>query len=835
MKRFRRSLVTLLGLYLTLSGDHSGCCLNSDWQLPEPHITNLQADHDKQSLSVTWRVNHSSLVVDINEIQVSRSEDHTVIYRRNISTPYSNSQDNTWTWTSELPLQCVDHSVRIRYFYQHVPSPWSEWETNNGVDPEKETMAFALQKVLREGTSSTFCCVSSKGVNVTNMTINQSNYSVTNIGARVKVITVPYLIIPSNIFETTSVICSDTKNEPKYSWWKVISHPKKPTNLSCATSNMATIICTWDTAKSDKSQPKYILQIENSNQSPINCETASCTFAAIPQLEVYNISVVVKNQVWEEKESYSFNISERVVPALKWDKVTPRVTDISLSWIIQGNLTQRSFLCQATVEPGNDTELNCNAVNGTCYVKLEHLLPGTSYSVKVRCSANGRLWGKWTDLIQFKTYPLMTLNLWRTIKRSDSHSRHITLLWMLNTPESALTKEIRGYTVQWRQDGQNKTEWRDSAQTQADVFIGPGRYDFTVQAVFQTFAIAAHITLPESEDGEDRQVVTGMRSVAGGFNLSWTEQDTAICGYTVEWCILGDSEPCTLRWINMQKGNNTLFLPASNFNASCSYTFNIYGCTVNGHRLLEIKTGCSRELDAVHSLSLVVKPVQRTASSVTLEWHHREHICNATHSGFITGYLITVQEVESNVLPDTEVSDPLKHSLTIEGLKQNQKYTFSVKALTVAGPGKPTNVTIWTRTNYSDELVNVLTPILLLLVFTVLLWPRRRMLKEIFTYPAGMNIKTLEIDSFLQEVDECISCDIEILNAWLPLSEAPTLGDPEPPSVRSTPGSQSSLFPASASDAPPQDYCPQSATLLGEVAAARTTCITNKSYLYSAA
>lgn len=38
------------------------------------------------------------------------------------------------------------------------------------------------------------------------------------------------------------------------------------------------------------------------------------------------------------------------------------------------------------------------------------------------------------------------------------------------------------------------------------------------------------------------------------------------------------------------------FLFAGDFKAGCRYTFSIYGCTENGHRLLETQTGYSQEL-----------------------------------------------------------------------------------------------------------------------------------------------------------------------------------------------------------------------------------------------
>lgn len=85
------------------------------------------------------------------------------------------------------------------------------------------------------------------------------------------------------------------------------------------------------------------------------------------------------------------------------------------------------------------------------------------------------------------------------------------------------------------------------------------------------------------------------------------------------------------------------------------------------------------------------------------------------------------------------------------------------------------------------------------------------------------------------KLEECISCDIEILNTRPPLNETTTLRDPEPVSELPSPASQPftpSLSPSSVSFQ--ADYCPQSATLLcDKEAGQQTTCIINKSYFHS--
>lgn len=229
---------------------------------------------------------------------------------------------------------------------------------------------------------------------------------------------------------------------------------------------------------------------------------------------------------------------------------------------------------------------------------------------------------------------------------------------------------------------------------------------------------------------------------------------------------------------------------------------------------------------------------------MTLEWRYNED--DAAQPAFITGYLVTVQEAGSDNLLghvsdlfNVSVTDPHTKSVTAEGLQQNQEYTFSVSALTKEGPGRAASITVRTKTNYTAHMAKILTPVLLLLGCTILLWPQRRTLqsglKEIFVYPAGMNIKIPELDSFLQETErlppqkpeECISCDIEILNPR-PFQTEPTLRDPEP--LNTSPPSPSASPLLLSCDSYQADYCPQ---LWDGAALQQTTCITNRTYFHT--
>ncbi|XP_061585467.1 leukemia inhibitory factor receptor [Cololabis saira] len=850
--------IYLLGLSLVFCEQHGG--LDDSSLPPTPAVVGLKPVDGSQSLVVMWRRSRGGR--DVYEVQVSRAQEQNVIYSTNVSVTDEDSAEHSWTWVSGLPLECVDHFVRIRNFCnQSSPSPWSSWMTNHGIKAKDQIEMFPFKRLLREGSTATFCCVPPAGVSIRGITFRNKHYPVISVGPRVKAITVHNLTIPTGRFKRLLVTCVEAAGNPRSTWYPVSFPPQKPRNLSCVTSDMTTVTCTWDSGREkdphDHNKRTHTLHFTNTDRAPIECKPSSCSFPVVPHLQEYYISVVVRDELGEEKESYSFNISERVRPVLEWDRVTPGVTDVNISWSVRGNLTQSDFLCQISTAPDTShdtgvTQLRCTSVSSLCKVRLGHLNPNTKYSTRVCCSVDGRLWGDWTPTVHFTTYPQVTLDLWRQIQQlSNSHLRRVTLLWKPNVVGRAATVNVRGYTLQWSQEGKVWKEVKESGQKRAEVSIGPGKCDFTVQAVVQTgSSVAAHMAVPPADQAENLPTKSRLSSSsAGGFNLSWSEPSAGTCGFTVEWCLLGRAVPCALEWVKVPKGNNTLFLPAGHFTAGCRYSFSIYGCTESGHKLLEIQTGYSRELNSVQAPSLV-EPVQSSSSSVTLEWHYNED--DPGQPAFITGYLVTVQEAgspsQAAKLVNVSVSDPRQKSVTIEGLQQDQEYVCSLSALTKEGPGIPLNITIKTRTDYSSHLAKGLSTFFLLLVCSIFLWTQlkrlKTALKEIFIYPAGMNIKTPEFESFLyetdqwtqsQRVEECICCDIEILNVKPLLNQTNLKGDPELKMLCS-PGTEPCALSVSPSCEPVQaDYRPQSDTLLWDrPAQQQMMCIANKSYLSTA-
>ncbi|XP_071256166.1 leukemia inhibitory factor receptor isoform X3 [Salvelinus alpinus] len=762
----------------------------------------------------------------------------------------------------------------------------------------KKTKMFPYQQVLKEGSTILFCCVPPRGIHVTNMTFNSTtSYPLINITHRVTAIAVHNLNITQASGSGVYSWCEDTTEKRNTYCSNFISFsPQRPENLSCRTEDLRTVICTWNPGRPANLYEPYkrthTLHIKNTGEDPIKCDEWSCRFQAVPGLEWYHVSVVVRNQLGEEKQSYSFNITDRVFPVPEGVKVSPGVTEANVSWVVRGNLSGVELFCQVTADPVEprrptrpaeaadlqSTSMHqvCNGgLDERCDVSLEQLSPNTRYATRARCAVRGNLEGEWTQPTHFTTYPLVRLDVWRRVRLLSHGQRNVTLLWTPQLSGSASSVKIQGYKVRWRQEGSQWILWRDREQTQTEISIGPGQCDMIIQAIIQPGSSPpGHITIPPVERIEYLRNATRVSgSASGGFHLIWKEQEAVTCGYTVEWCTVGSGVSCTLQWRRVPVGNTSVSLPAGDFKAGHRYTFDIYGCTDEGDKLLGIRTGYSQELKPVQSPRLV-EPIRTTSSSVTLEWRYHED--DHSHPGFITGYLVTMHKTGSQRSPGhvpshftKTVADPHNKSLTIVGLQEHQKYTFHLSALTNVGPGPQTTVTVKTQTIPSILLAKILTPLLLLLGLAILLCLFWKMLRscivELFGYPAGMNIKPIELDRHLHETSErlrclkvgdCVCSDIEILSVRPNMSERTPLIHPKLPHLSSSsptipsssfcpvhPSSYSSSMSSSLPSLSPscsssstqhlhqKGYCPQSPTEVWDSSV--QTSLTNRSFFPS--
>ncbi|CAL8345619.1 unnamed protein product [Lota lota] len=721
---------------LTFSANNYGCCIEAGQKPPSPYIIQLQASNTNQTLVVRWHANESHLQEQMEhyELQIARPDHVVSVYSMSVH-PYGGDGVHTLAWTSPLPLECADHSVRIRSFYDDsISSPWSQWTTNFGLlqEPAKTTRIYPFDQVMLVGTRPLLCCIPPPGANITQMQFNKVPYPLISIGDRVKAIEADNLTIPNGTFKRMRFSCTDSTTSKNTSIIFPSIPPEKPRNFSCETSDLKNVICTWEPGKED-----YLLGNKKRNQTininlpnPGNsggqykCEESSCKFPVVTGLEEYHLSLLVSNPLGKQSAQYSFNISDRVFPVAKLYRVRRGVTEANVYWTVEGWLSPVELLCQVTLNESLAV-VRSGSDEGGFQANMSGLLPNTLYSPRVRCGLKGKTPGKWSQSMPFSTYPLVTLDLWRRINQFSNNSRSVTLIWNLHVPGSAGEAVIQGYKIQSLQEGEFHTTWADTGQCQAEISIGPGQCEVTVQAVNE-FSIPANITIPPVEAGE-RPVVE--QQVTFRPQLSWTGEDWFTCGYTVEWCILG-KVPCALQWMKLPRGITSLLLNPRDYKDGVKYTFNIYGCTKNRHKLLEIQTGYFLELKPVERPRLV-RPVTRTSSSVTLEWYYNEE--DPTHPGSIIGYWVTVKEVadlgspgQTSELFNVSVMDPRRKWVTVEGLQEDKMYQFHLSALTKAGSGPVMTTTIKTSSNFLVYWVKILTPLAFLLSCFILLCHQRK-------------------------------------------------------------------------------------------------------------
>uniref|UniRef100_A0A3B4CF47 Oncostatin M receptor n=1 Tax=Pygocentrus nattereri TaxID=42514 RepID=A0A3B4CF47_PYGNA len=554
---------------------------------------------DTWRLEVRWNASGASRT---HEVQVAR----TSRFEGNVS---ARAPFNTWVWKSELPLQCADNSVRVRsVFNSTAVSAWSQWATNHG--KSAQARLFPMEEVLQEGTSGHFCCIPPAGAQVTEIRFKNKPYTLTPVDEQVRAIEVlplQFQQLPVNL------ACKDSSSSRKDQ--TVVNYitfpPEKPQNLSCMTKNLQIITCKWECGQQlDVDHPLH------SDEAEVQCGVdLLCNFAALPNRSFYNISVVMRNALGEESQSYAFNISHR------------------------GTAAEGQFVV-------SEPEQSLRAT-------VQLLQPSSQYSTTVRCALQGNDWGLWSSNTSFSTGQLsehISLFVQRLLGAVLAGETLLSLWWLITEP---MLKEKR--------------------------IVGN----------------------PE------------------GFLLSWSALSSATCGYAVEWCVMGNAEPCDLRWRKVSANQTSLSLSAGT-QAGHRYTFRIFSCQTEGHRVHEKHTGYLEEQGDAPELSYSLSIFW---SSMLLQWSFNEE--DSEHPGFITGYRLTIQEHADWTyrIWNISVEDPHRKSETVEGVKEGQRYTIQLAACTRAGCGLESVHTITTPQNHYLLMAKVMTPLLILIGCCFCLWP----------------------------------------------------------------------------------------------------------------
>ncbi|KAK3516464.1 hypothetical protein QTP70_015059 [Hemibagrus guttatus] len=540
------------------------------------------------------------------------------------------------------------------------------------------------------------------------------------------------------------------------------------------------MLCSWTSGRtpnlSGVRKRRYTLHILNSDGLMFQCDKSpsSCQFPVLPEMTFYNISVVVNNSLGEERESYAFNITHRVFPVLKNMVVVPDSLHAEVYWTLDGNFTGLQLVCQITMEPINTTiELQCVGLEcvRTLSVCVQQLQPSSQYSTRGRCAVQHNSWSSWSTTHTFSTEPLVTLDVWRRIEENH-HNRRIRVLWRTFSSSSHSSVEVYEVCVQQQDESRvclNVTE------LQANFTVGGGVFNVSVRACTHTgLSLPSSITVPAQKTAPNTKQKR-IEGNADGFLLIWSGLSSATCGYTIEWCMMGNLGVCELQWRKVSANQTSLFHSASEFKVGCRYTFNIYSCHSDGHQIHERHIGYLKEQKPLQAPDVYLSPGV-SSHSITLEWSFDEE--NPTHPGFITGYTLTIHTEPNNTqgVKNVTVDDPHCKSVTIEGLCESQRYTLHLAACTKAGCGPESVYTVITLPKNHTLVLKVVIPLLVLIGCCCCMWSYRNTVRgivvDVFIFPKHHNMKMMELDDDVYKVseeigalavEECENCDVEIM------------------------------------------------------------------------
>ncbi|XP_066568259.1 leukemia inhibitory factor receptor isoform X2 [Amia ocellicauda] len=745
--------VEFLLVTFSLLGLQEGCCQHAALDPFTPHIIGLDKDSAAQTLVVKWNLTSAILEDEFNitfEIQVGRTENRAVIQTSNVSVIHkTNETVFMWKWWSELPLECTDHSMRIRSFLNNTWSSWSPWKTVLGNKAKEKPQLYPIVKAFKIGSTAYICCIPSQGATVTEIKYRKTALPLININNKTKAIKMDNL--KSSHCKGDFQDCKDSAGHRRLNSVYVFDPPEEPQNVNCETRDLWTVNCNLGMLL-DKCENSFIQGYFPKKK----CVSSFCGFDVIPGQLVYNITVTIalENKQADATGSLTMDITKKVFPVsptILSKTSTPR--SVNISWTLKGNFSSIRLICQIITNnlrnPMNYTFEGKST--GVYHGLIDGLHPYTLYNASVRCAAAQHFWkwSEWSSPIHFTTKPDWGPDLWRQIS-PVAEGQNIILLWKYNFESSG---PISYYKVTW--EGQ-QTEV-SANETQTEITIGNGTCLINVTAVDSVGSSPPSQIIIPSVSGRDESSIEPQRIHGSreGFIVEWQQKEWVTCGYTVQWCeVLGS--PCSvLQWRKFPVENTSAFITSGNFRPGQRYTFSVYGCKSDGDWLLERKTGYSTEL--APKLRPDVTQGEVTYSSVTLVWTFPENREN--HTGFIQGYLITVQNTDKAELFNISIDDSSTKTFTIHGLEAENHYNFSVAAFSVAGIGPPGSTLVNTRKTLAYYIIillaSILIPVLLVVLLIRLTWPNRKLLKDLmmdfFGVPVRMDIKSLKLDHSLFE------------------------------------------------------------------------------------
>ncbi|NXH15782.1 LIFR factor, partial [Bucco capensis] len=696
-----------------------------------PRILFLTPDFSTATLNLKWSDNGSVFPYGLDafwQIQILHKE---VMEEVTQITYYSKltHEDNilSWNWTSDIPLECTSHYVKIRCYinvtYFAGPKDWSDWspvEEVRGKDTEPgRSGVFPQDTVVPVGSDVTICCVHKEGQQIQWMTYGPEIYPMIPLSSRSSAIRV--LNASASDASGTNVVCGLSEDEMDGTVLFVGYAPDIPQNLSCETSNFLTIKCTWKPGRPSglygKRGTKYSL-FERISGKNVSCEVSeinrehACDFPVLADQKTYDFVLGVSNPIGQTESSLFVDLTQRVHPKTP-EKLTlsgNSSTSVRLRWFINGSFAEIGLLCQIEISSGHSEQKMHNiSMPGekfsTYTAQLNTLHPYTTYQFRVRCAAADHFW-RWSDWSRREEHatleapPAKGPDIWR--ERSPS-GKSLKIFWKpLSLSEAngkIVSHEVSCYLLETPLEHKEVTEPSNSTE------IRLGKNDCVISVVAKNHAGSSppsRITsaeLPSDNVKTDRAVAMG-----NGIYISWNSYPNITCGYIVKWCHSFGSEPCSVDWQKFPSNTTDAVIKSALFRPGIRYNFSLYGCKSSGYQLLKNITGYMKELPPKRAPNFTVE--ETSSDSILVKW---EDIPIEDCQGFLEGYRLSFAKGEKDALkprllesgnPELKVkniTDLTKKSLKILDLQGKTSYQLDLQAYTAAGLSPPNSLYVVTK------------------------------------------------------------------------------------------------------------------------------------------
>ncbi|KAM6391721.1 oncostatin-M-specific receptor subunit beta [Rhynochetos jubatus] len=786
---------------------------------------NVSKDLALQRLLVEWDVGKSAHDAELAlsfEIQVRRTDVNTTVWTefQNVTLDKSGKPLH-WIWDSDLPLECVSHSVRIRSKAEasEIWSQWSLWETVLGLDTSNNSrpQIFPNEKIVEEGSDITLCCIGRKGQMIKNFFLLPALPVFSHTNSQTRLLTVKNVTHQEASYITA--YCQESCNEDQcydQAVFFVGKPPDRPSDFSCQTQDLRTVTCTWsqggDTYLYGRNSPKYTLSEEFSQRTvpcTVSCsEQCSCSWD-IGQQRMCNITVTVENPLGKKTAMDVFDVTHRIYPTAPfqlWEESSD--TEITLYWKHRNKGME--LFCQTEVlRPDGKVQLHNSSDMHLHYasITLGGLQPYTEYTARVHCAAAKHFW-RWSEWSEARTIrtreapPSGRLDIWREITPVLG-GRNVTLFWK-QSPSFRANGRTISYEVTWEkvEDGSKPESISfSSVYNSTRISIDNHSYRFSIMAKNSVnYSLPSVLIIPRatgnSTDLKEEQV-TGS---ADGIFVSW-EPRHIYGSYIIDWCNFPMLQPCDLQWKKFGPNTSSALINSAAFVPGVRYNFHIYGSVANSAYLLEKKTGYLRELPPL--LDPTVEKVELTFNTVTLSWD--SYRTNESQPGFVKGYHVYVSPVrgdcslkgsKKHVLPDDSVlckytiENPEEKRYTVNHLLSNTKYRLVVKAYTGGGETPIVNfIHIDTPFNSNMLYLLVLLVIVPSLVAAICCW-KMKWVQECCcpVIPSPNKSKVLSFKEFkigsekVLKISDCIpdmiavdgKAEAQKLHPWSQLSSTPT-------------------------------------------------------------